>query len=59
MSNKQEIKSFNMRVPRDTWLFLKKVSAEQGISMTEIIIRCVEKYKKRLENKLTIDDTHV
>lgn len=49
----KEIKTFNVRLPKDTWLFLKKTAAEQGVSMTDIIIRCVEKYRKKLENKLT------
>lgn len=56
---KEEIKTFNMRIPRDIWLFLKKTSADQDISMTEIIVRCVDKYKKRLESKLTESDTYV
>ena len=40
------IKTFNMRMPRDLWIFLKKTAAEQEVSMTDIIIRCVDKYKK-------------
>lgn len=55
----EEIKTFNMRVPKDVWLFLKKQAAAQETSMTEIILRCVEKYKKKIESKLTNDDTHV
>jgi hypothetical protein len=56
---KDQIKTFNMRMPRDIWIFLKRTAADQEISMTDIIVRCVEKYKKRLENKLTDDDTSV
>lgn len=54
-----DIKTFNMRMPKETWRFLKKVAAEQERSMGEIIISCVEKYKKRLENKLTDQDANV
>ena len=54
-----DIRTFNMRVPKEIWLFLKKTSAAQEISMTEIIIRCITKYKKKLDNKLTDSDTYV
>ncbi len=54
-----DIKTFNMRMPKEMWLFLKKTAASQEVSMTDIILRCVDKYKKKLENKLTDPDTHV
>lgn len=54
-----DIKTFNMRMPKDTWLFLKKQAAIQECSMTDIIIRCVEKYKKKFDDKLTPGDTYV
>jgi predicted DNA-binding protein len=53
MAKQKDVKSFNVRLPRETWIFLKKVSAEQERSMAEVVAACVEKYKKRLENKLT------
>lgn len=46
-------KNFNLRMSRDLWIFLKERSARSEISMTEIILYCVEKYKKKFENKLT------
>lgn len=55
----KELKSFNMRLPKETWLFLKRQAAAQEVSMTEIIVRCVDKYKKKFDNKLTDDDTNV
>lgn len=58
MKNK-EIKMFQMRMPKDMWVFLKKSAIDQEVSMMDIILRCVEKYKKRMENKLTDSDTHV
>ena len=54
-----DIKTFNMRMPKNIWLFLKKAAADQEISMTEIIIRCVDKYKKKFEDRLTHKDTDV
>ena len=54
--NKQ-LKAFSIRMPRDTWLFLKNISAQEDKTMTDIICRCVDKFKKRTENKLTDKDT--
>lgn len=54
-----EIKNFNMRISKDLWLFLKHEAATKDTSMTDIIVSCVEKHKKRIENKLTRTDTNV
>jgi hypothetical protein len=54
-----DIKTFNVRMPKETWRFLKKLAIEQERSMTDIIVCCVNKYKKRLENKLTEHDANV
>lgn len=48
---KGEMKTFNMKMPKDMWMFLKHTAASQEISMSEIITTCVEKYKKRIESK--------
>lgn len=56
---KSDIKTFNIRLPKKTWLFLKKTAAAQEVSMTDIILRCVNKYQKKLESKLTDEDTDV
>jgi predicted HicB family RNase H-like nuclease len=55
----QQIKTFNIRIPKDTWLFLKKAAIAQETSMNEIIIRCVEKYRKKIEKGLTDGDAMV
>jgi hypothetical protein len=55
----KDYKAFNVRIPFDDWLFLKDTSARQQISMNEIIVMCVEKYKKKLERKLTMSDATV
>lgn len=49
----KDIKMFQMRMPKDMWVFLKKTAIDQEISMMDIIVRCVDKYKKKFENKLT------
>lgn len=58
-----EVKTFNIRVPKHIWTFLKNTATEQETSMAEIIIRCVNKYKNKLSNnlnnRLTSEDTHV
>lgn len=48
-----DLKAFNVRLSKETWRFLKKTALEQERTMGEIVETCVEKYKKRLENKLT------
>ncbi len=55
----KDIKTFNIRMPKDTWLFLKEQSAIQEVSMAEIVLRCVDKYKKKFDYKLTRDDIDV
>ena len=56
---KQPTKAFQVRLERDTWIFLKRISAEQERSMATIIEECVKKYKKRFESGLTSSDTVV
>ena len=48
---KEGMKTFNMRMTKSMWMFLKRVAAEQEESMTDIVNRCVEKYKKKFDNK--------
>lgn len=52
----QELKTFNVRLPKDLWLFLKKESADQETSMCEIILTCLTKYRKNKEKKLLTGD---
>ena len=51
----QSIKAFNIRLPKDIWIFLKKMAAEQEKSMTEIISTCLTKYKEKCEKKVDIE----
>lgn len=46
-----QMKTFNMKLEKDMWMFLKKTAAAQEESMTDIVTRCVAKYQKKLEGK--------
>ncbi len=48
-----EYKSFNLRMKKELWMFLKKTAASHEMNMSEILLSCLEKYKRKLENKLT------
>ena len=51
-----EYKNFSMRMPKDIWTFLRNTAFKQDETMSDIIVRCVDKYRKKLENKLTNND---
>ncbi len=53
--NNDELKTFTMRIPKDMMLFLKKTAADQDDSMSSIVIRLLDKYRKRLEAKVKED----
>lgn len=55
----QEIKSFNLRMNREIWEFLKIQSVVENSSMTQIIVELINKYKKTYEKKLTCKDALV
>lgn len=59
IKDNDNLKVFSMRMPKETWMFLKKTSADQEISMAEIIMRCVEKYKKKFYNKSIENDINL
>lgn len=50
---KEELKSFNIRMSHDIWIFLKYKSFQDGTSMNFIINECLNKFKKKIDNKLT------
>ena len=55
MKNKNEaIKTFNIRLPKEIWVFLKKLSIKQELTMNVIILNLIialeKKHKKRLTN---------
>lgn len=52
----QQLKAFQIRIPKETWIFLKKAAAEQERTMCDIVAECLEKYKRKFEKKLTPED---
>jgi hypothetical protein len=52
-------KALTLRLNKETWTFLKKRAIDREISLQQLINDCLEKYKKKCLNKLTIDDTLV
>lgn len=54
-----ETKTFNIRIPKETWLFLKKTAIFQETSMADLIVRCVNKYKDKFNQALTLEDDDV
>lgn len=53
------IKAFQIRLPKEIWAFLKKKSVDRELSMNQMIIECLTKYKNKSENKLTSNDSMV
>lgn len=49
--DKHDYKTFNVRMPLDTWRFLKIEAARLDVSMTDLIVNCVDKFKKKMEKK--------
>ncbi len=47
-----EIKTFNVRVPKEMWVFLKYHSIHNETSLNAIVNQCLIKYKKNIDNKL-------
>ncbi len=54
-----DIKAFQIRIPRNSWVFLRKKSIYLDKSMNEIIAELILKYKKECKKKLTESDTIV
>ena len=54
-----EIKSFNIRIAKDLWIFLKTISMHTGKPMTDIISEYIIAHKKKVDNKLTSIATEV
>lgn len=49
---KKEIKAFSVRMPMETWRFLKSRTGIEETSMIEIIVRLVTAYQKKVENNI-------
>lgn len=48
----KDIKSFNIKLPKEVWVFLKKKSAEDDMSMNAIIIKELVKLKQKCEKNV-------
>ncbi len=46
-----DIKTFNLRIPRKLWVFLRNVSTNNDTSLNAIITKLIENYEKKLEKK--------
>lgn len=44
--SKPDLKSFTMRLPKDSWLLLKNNSAIEDLSMAEFLLKLLHTYKK-------------
>lgn len=47
-----KLKTFNVRIPQELWTFLKYDSFDKGVSMNSIVTECLNKYKRKMDNKL-------
>jgi len=54
-----EIKSFQIRLPKELWIFLKQRSVAEQRAMNQIIIDSVTNLKKTCEKRLTEIDSVV
>ena len=54
-----EIKSFNVKIPKELWAFLKKRSVDVNTSMNSILTILLMKEKEKIEKKLTSNDAKV
>lgn len=50
---KDDIKTFNIRIPKELWISVKTKVMVKGISMNSLILSLLEKYNKKSENNLT------
>lgn len=46
-----ETKAFPIRISKEMWKFLKKVSADQEMPMNKIVNNCLEEYKNTYKSK--------
>jgi predicted HicB family RNase H-like nuclease len=47
-------RALNLRITKELWIFLKKQSMEEELSINKIINRCLEKFKKRKEKSIDV-----
>lgn len=45
-------KAFHFKMPKDTWLWLKHAAIDYECSMGEVVVKCIEKNRKKLAIKV-------
>lgn len=55
----ETLKTFNIRIPKSLWAYIKKLSVDRDETMNSLLINLLEKHKKKNENKLTNSDANV
>jgi len=60
MSNdKIEMKLISIRLTKEMWRFLKQYAFTKEMSMTDIVTNQLDKFKKKIETKLTYKNIDV
>ena len=57
--NKDDFKAFHLSMPKETWLYIKRTAMHSECSMTDVVVNCIEKQRRKASKKLTCDDTDV
>lgn len=54
--DKNKRKALTLRLPKDLWVFISKKSIDREMSINDVVIDRLKKYKEKCENKLTRHD---
>ena len=54
-----EMKSLNLRMKKETWSFLRRKAFDREMSLSALINECLDKYKSKVEKRLTSCDADV
>lgn len=49
------IKAFNIRLPKEMWIFIKKKAIDREMSINQLLIELIKKYQKKFENSVDND----
>lgn len=44
------MKAFNIRMPKEQWVFLKSLAMKQELTMNDILLRCIKKLEDKHKN---------
>ncbi len=53
----KDIKAFQLRIPKEHWIFLKKKGIDRELSLNAIIVELIESYKNKCGKKYSIKNT--